>query len=163
MNIIGGWFGEWLELNATDEVRDATVCSYVPLTENSRIPANAVCAVSTWGWQINKKLTGEKLDRVLELLYMFTAEPYTRAALKEGFIRVPCFYPEDADFSNVGPLTAAYAELTDSAYPTPDYFNAMMDSDLRYSFGEIFQSLIIGEMTAEEAIKAQQEAYDLML
>ena len=94
---------------------------------------------------------------------MFSAEPYTRAALNEGFVRVPCFLPDDADFSKVGPLTQAYAQLTNGGYATPDYFNAMIDSELRLSFGEIFQRLLIGEITAEQAIEEQQAAYDLML
>ena len=162
MFICGGWFGEWLELNATDEVKEASKCYYVPLTENSLIPANATCAGSTWGWQISNKLEGEKLDLVTELAYMFSAEPYTLAALNEGYVRVPCFFPEDADFSKVGPLATQYAQLTNDGYATPDYFNAMIDAELRLSFGEIFQKLLVGEISAEEAIGLQQEAYDMV-
>lgn len=162
MFICGGWFGEWLELNASDEVKDNTVCNYVPLTENSLVPTNSICAGSTWGWQISNKCEGEKLKLVTELAYMFSAEPYTQAALNEGYVRVPCTFSQDADFSNVGPLTTEYAKLTNDGYATPDYFNAMIDSELRVSFGEIFQKLLIGEITAEQALAEQQAAYDLV-
>lgn len=157
MTTFGGWFGEWLE------VEDPEFCEKVKLTylpTAGATPPDTISAGATWGWQTNKNNTGEKLDAILDLMEMFTGEDYTKAALEQGFVRLPCAIPDDADLSNVPVISQQTMKLTEDANKITDYWSAMYDSDLQTTFGECFQSMWAKEMTAEEAAEAIQQTYD---
>ncbi len=157
MTSFGGWFGEWLETQDRDFC-NKVVMTYPPTAGGS--PENTLTCGASWGWAISKKVTGEKLDTIVELLYDYTARPYTDAALEQGFVRVPCVIPEDADMSNVPVLSQQTLKLTADSYKVYDSWGGRMAQDLQTTFGECFQDLFVGNCTAEEACERIQETYD---
>lgn len=157
MTSFGGWFGEVLE------TWDLDFCNKVTLTYEPNAgatPANTINAGATWGWAIRGDIEGEKLQACVDFVEMLTDERYTQAALDQGFVRLPCAIPEDADLSKVPVLSMQTYELTKNSVGARDYYSAFMDSDLQVAFGEALQMLSVGEMTAEEACEYIQVVYD---
>lgn len=157
MTSFGGWFGEWLE------TQDRDFCNKVVMTyppTNGATPANTLVCGASWGWAVRKDISEDKLKNIVELLYDYTAEPYTKAALEQGFVRVPCAVPADADMANVPVLSQQTMKLTADAVKVFDSWGGRMAQDLQTTFGECFQDLFVGNCTAEEACERIQYTYD---
>lgn len=155
----GAWSSDWLEANASKEILASTRMALPPSIVGGKGKPNAISAGAGWGWQTNKKSSGDKLKHIVNLMYAMTNYDYARNALTVGYIRFPSKTPEGADFSKIGPVTRQVLDLLGKSVAAADYFVLLPPAVLEV-YGNVCQELAIGAVTPQEGAKKIQNAYE---
>lgn len=155
----GAWSTDWIELNCSEEIINATKLVLPPSIEGVKGSQNAVSGGAGWGISLTKELEGERLAKAAELAYYLTNDDYTTECLSRGLVRYPAKTPEGADFSKLGPVTQQYLDSLENSVFCPDYYVLMEPSPLE-EFGNVIQEIMIGSTTPEDGAKRVDDAYE---
>jgi raffinose/stachyose/melibiose transport system substrate-binding protein len=158
----GAWGSEWVEVDCSPEIRDATVVTLPPSIPGTPGAQNGAAGGGGWGYAISKPLAGEKFKAAVDLVYYLTNDDYTRESLKLGYGRYPAKPPADADFSKIGPVMKQYLDTIPKCVWTPDYTVLIEPSTLEV-YQNVYQELMVGTTTPEQGAKKIDAAYQMYL
>lgn len=155
----GAWSTDWIELNCSEEIINATKLVLFPSVDGAVGEQNAVSGGAGWGHAISKTVEGDNFKAAATMVYYLTNYDYATEALKVGYVRYPSKAPEGADFSNVGPVTQQYLDSLSSSTFCPDYY-VLMESAPLETYGAVIQEIMIGTTTPEDGAKRIDDAYE---
>lgn len=155
----GAWSTDWIELNCSKEIIDATKVVLPPSIPGTKGDPASVSGGAGWGYSICNTVKDERLNAAAKLLYYLTNYDFTKTCLEVGYVRYPSKTPADADFSKVGSVTRQYLDTLAVTKFCPDYFVLMEPAPLE-AFGNVVQEIVIGATAPEEGAKKIDEAYE---
>lgn len=155
----GAWSTDWIELNCSEEIINATKLVLFPSVDGAVGEQNAVSGGAGWGYAISKTAEGENFEAAANLVYYLTNYEFAEESLALGYVRYPSKAPEGADFSKVGPVTQQYLDSLSESVFCPDYY-VLMESAPLETFGAVVQEIMIGTTTPEEGAQRIDDAYE---
>lgn len=162
MMFSGAWGSEWIEINCSQDIVDATICSIPPSVPGTPGAQNGAAGGGGWGYALSKPLADEKFKAATEMVYYLTNDDYTRASLELGYGRYPAKPPADADFSKIGPIMKQYLDTIPNCTWTPDYTVLIEPSTLEV-YQNVYQEIMVGTTTPEQGARKINAAYEMYL
>lgn len=162
MMFSGAWGCEWIEGNCSDEIINASVCVVPPEIAGTPGVQNGAAGGGGWGYVVTKDVKDAQFQAASNLIYYLTNLDYTAESLAVGYCRYPSKTPEGADLSLIGPVTKQYLETVPNTTWTPDY-TVLTEASTLEVYQNMYQELLVGMVTPEEAAKQIDEAYQMYL
>ena len=153
----GNWAIGSVISDAPKDIQENTELALLPAVDGGKGDPMENSAGAAWAYNVNAKLTGEKLDAAFKVLKAVTDTDYAEVAIESNAF--PASNPKDIDKSKLAPLTAKYLDLAAKIKPVPIY-DAQLSADVIQVMNTGLQELLINSVSPEDLAKKIQAEYE---
>lgn len=156
-------FGDWEDVALSDqapEVAAKTKIAAWPAPNEGAKASNSYESSSAWGFGVAANIDEDKIPYAIDFIsHYICSDERTKISLEEKGTFTPYNVDIELDDSNLPSTVAERREFIQTATACLNW-DAILDASVKEIYQRGLQSLLMGEMTAEELGKAMQAEYE---